>query len=536
MAYKDMREFIDTLDRNRELLKVTMPVHWMYEIGGWVRKSVDMRPKGPALLFENIKGYPKGYRLFSAGIATYSRFALALGLSPKTPPPEIINVYKERIKKPIEPVMVKKGPVKENILKGKNIDLYKFPVPWWTPRDGGRYIGTWHGIITKDADTGIRNTGLYRVMIHDKNHTGVGFLPFTQMGYHYAQRERKGKPLEMAIVIGADETIPMVAATGFPPGVDELPMAGGLRQEPVELVKCETVDLEVPANAEIVLEGLLLPKERKPEGPFSEHTGYHGGPVRMRPIFQVTAIMHRNDPIFRGCLLGKPTAEDHTLYDIIYSGAALNMFETHGPQGVVAVHCPPEGDSISSMIISMKPFYIGHSRNVGRTLLSSSVGKYMKYIVVVDDDIDPFDLGQVWWAIVTRTQGSRDIEVLRYGTTSRSDPSVPRNQPEYTDKVIIDATKKLDYPYDKVWGGHWAPTGMPLRKSIELADMKWHKLTTGDSSFDKQIEALTKEFETKIFKKWEDWREKVYAMSADEQAAEISRSYPILKDEEMGLE
>lgn len=528
MAYKDLRGFIEELDRNKELLRVTCPVNWKYEIGGWIRKSVDMRPKGPALLFENIQDYPKGFRLFSNGLASYPRFALALGLPMETPPRGIINAYKERIRKPIEPVMVKTGPVKENILKGNDIDLYKFPVPWWTPRDGGRYIGTWHGMITKDAETGIRNTGLYRVMIHDKNHTGIGFLPFTQMGHHYAQRERMGKPLEVAIAIGADEVIPMVAATGFPPGVDELGMAGAIRQEAVELVKCETVDLEVPANSEIVLEGLLLPHERRPEGPFGEHTGYHGGPVRMRPIFQVTAIMHRNDAIFRGCLLGKPTAEDHTLYDIIYSGAALNMFETHGPQGVVAVHCPPEGDSISSMVISMKPTFIGHSRNVGRTVLSSSVGKYMKYVVVVDDDIDPFDLGQVWWAIVTRTQGSRDIEVLPFGTTSRSDPSVLRDRPEYTDKVIIDATKKLDYPYDKVWGGHWAPTGMPLKKSIELADMKWHKLTTGDSSFDQQIEALTKEFETKIFKKWEDWRKTAYTMTEEEQAKEIARSYPIL--------
>lgn len=533
MAYRDLRDFIEALNKHKELLRVDIPVHWMYEIGGWIRRSMDMRPKGPALLFENIKGYPPGFRLFSGGLGSYPRLAIALGLSPETPPKEIIDTYKRRIKKPVEPQMVSTGPVKENILKGEQIDLYKFPVPWWTPRDGGRYIGTWHGIITKDAETGRRNTGLYRMMIHDRNHTGVGFLPFTHMGYHYAQRERAGKPLEMAVVIGGDETIPMVAATGFPPTVDELAVAGALREEPVELVKCETVDLEVPANTEIVLEGLLLPRERKPEGPFSEHTGYHGGPVRMRPIFQVTAILHRNDPIFRGCLLGKPTMEDHTLYDVIYSAAALDMFETHGPEGVTAVHCPPEGDSMSSMVIAMKPHYIGHSRNVGRTLVSSSVGKYMKYIVIVDDDIDPFDFGQVWWAIVTRTQGSRDIEVLRFGTTSRSDPSVPRNQPEYTDKVIIDATKKLDYPYDKNWGGHWAPTGMPIKESLRLADMKWHKLTTGDKSFDPQIAALEKTFETKIFKKWEDWRKDAYYMNPEDQAAEISRSYPILdRDEE----
>lgn len=531
MAYKDLREFIDILENEGELLRVPVTVDWMYEVGGWIRRSVDMRPKGPALLFENLKGYPPGFQLFSCAVATYPRFALALGLPKDTPPKEIINFYRDRIKKPIPPRSVSEGPLKENIILGDEIDLFKFPVPWWTPRDGGRYIGTWHGIISKDPETGGPNMGMYRMMIHDRQHTGVGFLPFTHLGYHYSKCERKNKPLEIAVVIGAEEIIPMVAGTGFPPGVDEMTMAGALRGEPVELVKCETVDLEVPANAEIVLEGIILPHERKPEGPFGEHTGYHGGPVRMRPIFKATAILHRDNPIFRGCLLGKPTAEDHTLYDIAYSASALEMFDTHGPQGVTAVHCPPEGDSISSMVIAMKPHFIGHSRNVGRTLISSSVGKYFKYVVVVDDDIDPFDLGQVWWAIVTRTQGSRDIEVLRYGTTSRSDPSVPRDQPEFTDKVIIDATKKLDYPYDKIWGGHWAPTGMPMKESIELATLKWEDLVNGTTNNKGKIDALTEKFEQEFFPKWERWRKGAYEMTPEEQAKDISRSYPILKEE-----
>jgi UbiD family decarboxylase len=531
MAFKDLRGFIETLRKDGELLNVPVSVDWKYEVGGWIRKSVDMRPKGPALLFENLKGYPAGFRLFTCGLATYPRFAMALGLPKETPPKEIINFYRQRIKKPIEPVMLSTGPVKENVLTGEQVDLLKFPVPWWTPRDGGRYMGTWHGIVSKHTGTGSRNMGMYRMMLHDKQHAGVGFLPFTHLGYHYSECEKKGKPLEIAVVIGAEEIIPMVAATGFSPGADEMSMAGALRGEPLEMVKCETVDLEVPATAEIVVEGVILPHERKPEGPFGEHTGYHGGPVRMRPIFKATAILHRNDPIFRGCLLGKPTTEDHTLYDVIYSAAALDMFDTHGPQGVTAVHCPPEGDSISSMVIAMQPHFIGHSRNVGRTLISSSVGKYMKYVVVVDDDIDPFDLGQVWWAIITRTQGSRDIEVLRYGTTSRSDPSVPRDQPEYTDKVIIDATKKLDYPYDKNWGGHWAPTGMPLKESIELASLKWEDLVRGKAENKSRIDALETRFEKEIFPKWEQWRKEAYEMSPEEQAKEISRSYPILREQ-----
>jgi 4-hydroxy-3-polyprenylbenzoate decarboxylase len=531
MAFKDLREFIDALERDGELLRVPVPVDWRYEVGGWIRKSIDMRPKGPALLFENLQGYSSEFRLFSAGLATYPRLAMALGLPKQTPPREIINFYRERIKKPVAPALVPTGPVKEHILTGDAIDLFTFPVPWWTPRDGGRYIGTWHGIISKHPDTRVVNMGMYRMMIHDRQHSGVGFLPFTHLGYHYAACEKQGTPLEIAVVIGAEEIISMVAATGFPPGVDELRMAGALRGEPIELVKCETVDLEVPATAEIVLEGIILPYERKPEGPFGEHTGYHGGPVRMRPIFKTTAILHRNQPILRGCLPGQPTAEDHTLYDIIHSAAALDMFDTHGPEGVTAVHCPPEGDSISSMVIAMQPHFIGHSRNVGRTLISSSVGKYIKYVVVVDDDIDPFDLGQVWWVIVTRTQGSRDLEVLRFSTTSRSDPSVPRDQPEYTDKVIIDATKKLDYPYDKNWGGHWAPTCLPLPESIELASLKWEDLVHGTTTNREKIDALTEKFAREISPKWERWRQEAYEMSPEEQAKEISRSYPILRQD-----
>ena len=532
MAYEDLRHFIRFLEEKGELKRVPLEVDWRYEVAGWVRRTMDLRPKGPALFFENIKGYSKDYRILSAAVGTYPRFAMALGLDPHAPPREIINVFKERIEKPIQPAMVSTGPVKENIHTGGDINLFKFPVPWWTPRDGGRYMGTWHGVVTKDPDTGQRNVGMYRVMVHDEKHTGLGFLPFTQMGYHYAERERRDQALEVALVIGADETVPMVAGTGFPPSVDEFTMAGALRQEPVELVKCETVDLEVPANAEIVVEGLLLPHERKGEGPFSEHTGYHGGGVRMRPILKVTAVCHRNQPIFRGCLLGKPTTEDHILYDIGVSSAALRMFETHGPAGVVAVHCPPEGDSISSAVIAMRPHYIGHSRNVGRTMLSSAAGKYTKYVIVVDDDIDPFDLGQVWWALITRTQGSRDIEVMRYGTTSRSDPSVPRDHGEYTDKVLIDATKKLDYPYNAVWQGHWAPTGMPPKEVLQLVELKWQSLFQGNRENEARIAELQADVRGRVAEKWEKWRRKAYTLSEEDKKREIALSYPILAEDE----
>ena len=531
MAYKDLREFIAALEKDGQLLKVTEEVNWKYELGGWARKSIDLGDAGPALLFENLKDYPQGYRVFTQGISTYRRFALAMGLSPDTPVQEIIKVYKQRLQKPIDPVLVKDGPVKENIHTGDDINLFEFPIPWWTPKDGNRFLGTWHGIVTKDLNTGIQNVGLYRVQVHDEKHTGAGFLPYQHMGHHYAQRERINKPLEVAIVIGADETVVMSAATPVKPGVDEFRVASGLRGQAIELVKCATVDLNVPANAELVVEGLLLPHERKQEGPFGEHPGYHGGSVRMRPILKVTGIMHRNNPIFVGSLLGKPVCENHIVDNIVNSAEGLRMFEEEGPEGVVAINCPPEGDSVLGTVIAIKAHYVGQSRSVGRIWISKGVGKHTKCTVIVDDDIDPFDLGQVWWAITTRTQGTRDIEVLRFGTTSRSDPSVPREHGEYTDKVIIDATKKLDYPYNPHWGGHWAPVCVPPKEAMNLADLKWRRMQ-GEKGLDQEIALATQDMEGRAAQKWAAWRDKAYQMTPEEREREIALSYPIHASEE----
>lgn len=509
MPYEDLRDYLATLAKYGELTRVAVEVDWKYEAAGWVRRSMELRPTGPALLFENIKDYP-GWRLYSGGLGTYRRIALALGLAPETPAREIIAFYKDRMKQPLKPRLVKTGPVKENIRVGKEVNLFELPVPWLNPRDGGRYLGTWHANVTKDAGNRIRNVGMYRVMVRDENHGVIGFLPFSHIGHHFSQRKEAGQPLEMAVVIGADETVPIAAATGAPPNLDEYELAGALRGEPIDLVKCETVDLEVPANAEIVIEGLVLTDEVSPEGPFGEHCGYHSGGVRKRPVFQVTAITFRNDPIFRFCVLGKPVTEDHVVMDVVNSAGALGMFEAHGPEGVIGVHCPPEGDSHTSAIIQMKPRYVGHSRNAARALLSSAVGKYLKYIVVVDEDIDPFDLGEVWWAILTRTQGSRDIEVLKFGPTSKSDPSVPRNQGEFTDKVIIDATKKLDYPYEPVWQSHWAPVCLPPQEIYELVSLKWNVLDgRTDAELNARIEALSREISEVQEPRWEKIREEV---------------------------
>jgi len=527
MAYRDIRHFMDTLEAAGELRRIPVEVDWRYEVSGWIRKTDDMRPRGPALLFEKLRGYSSEYRVASGLIGSYRRFAMALGLPPDTPAAEIVAAFRKRIKNPLPPVLASQGPCQEHVQIGDAADLLQFPVPWWSPRDGGRFIGTWHGVISKDLHTGIRNVGMHRVQVFDRNHTGIGTLAMAHISHHFRQRQRLGHPLEVAIVIGADETVPIVAGTGFPPDVDELALAGALREEPLELVKCKTVNLEVPANAEIVIEGMVSPTERHLEGPFGEWAGYHAGGVRLRPLLTVTAITHRSQPILRGCLLGKPVTEDQFLYTIGIMAEALRMFESHGPEGVLSVNCPPEGVALASAIVQVQPRYVGHSLNAGRTLISSRVGSHLKTVVLVDDDIDPFDLGQVWWAINTRVQGSRDIEVFRFSAEPRSDPSVPRQNAEFGDKIIIDATKKLDHPYNPMYGSHWAPVCVPEPEVMDLVELRWRSIVEQrppEPAKEKELrELLDGDFENY----WNTWREKTYVLSEEEIKAELGRSFPM---------
>ena len=325
MAFKDLRGFILTLESLGELSRIKEEVDWRYEIAGWTRYSYDMKPSGPALLLENIKDYEPGYRILTGGLGSYRRVAIALNLNPDTSIRKIVDVYKDRVAKPIPPVMVSDGPVKENIHLGKDVNVLEFPVPWWTPRDGGRYIGTWHCNVTKNPTTGIRNLGVYRMQVYDNKRVGIGFSPNSDMGIHYSQKERLNESLEMAVVIGADETLVLAASTGVPENVDEYGIAGALKEEPVELVKCETIDLEVPANAEIVIEGKVLPHKRKLEGPFGEYTGYHNKNATMYPVFEVTGVTHRDNAIFRGMLSGKPIVEDHIIFSILAGANLLNL-------------------------------------------------------------------------------------------------------------------------------------------------------------------------------------------------------------------
>lgn len=261
MAFKDLREFILKLEETKDIISFEEEVDWNLEAGAIMRKCNEKQ--GPAQLFKKIKGYPEGYRIMGGLLATYRRLAIAMGMNPDSPYGEILDEYIERSKHPIKPMIVSSGPCKENILMGDDVDLFKFPAPILHNWDGGRFIGTWNVGSCKDHDSDWVNWGIYRLMIHDKSSTGVFIIPTQHIGMIYAKYEARNEPMEYAAFIGTDPLINLIGACGIPYGMNEMDVIGGLRKEPLQLVKAETVDLMVPAAAEIVLEGVVLPQREE---------------------------------------------------------------------------------------------------------------------------------------------------------------------------------------------------------------------------------------------------------------------------------
>ncbi len=465
MPNEGLRGFLKILENHGELRRIGAEVDWKYEVGA-ILHEVN-RQKGPAVLFENVKGYR--IPLLAGALTTVRRIALALGLPPETPPHQIIREYKERVKKPVAPVVVPRGPCKEKIIPAKDLDLYAFPAPWWHELDGGRYIGTLHSVCCRDPEGSWQNSGTHRVMIHDPKTCGIYFAPGQHNAILYSKYEQMGKPMPVAIAIGLDPLCILTSAAGLPAYVDEWAITGALQQAPLELVKCETADLYVPANAEIVIEGEVPPALRREEGPFGEHPGYFGGAVVPRPVINVKCITHRQDPIFQGTYEGMPPNEDHMITFVNQSALAWKMFEDIGFVGVKGVNFPPGADPWLSAIISIEKRYEGQGIDASRALLASKVGSFLKHVVVVDEDIDLFDLENVLWAINTRFQASRAI-ITRFEHGSMLDPSKPVEWGGVTDRMVIDATWPMthEFPPRPEWGGLRHPPA--LKPSEDLLD------------------------------------------------------------------
>jgi 4-hydroxy-3-polyprenylbenzoate decarboxylase len=314
----NLRAFIDLLAKNGCLTRVDRLVDWRCELGEITRSSC--RP----VLFENIKDYP-GQRVFTNGLSSFSSMALAMGIPPGESRKAVMTEVRRRVGVPKQPDVAESGPVLENVVEAKDIDFLRFPVPQWSKFDAGRYIGTWHANITCDPETGSRNIGVYRMQVLTPTQTTVSTSANSHLARQFAKAEKQGRPLEMAVVIGAAETLVMAAAAAYPFGCDEYDLAGGLDGEGLKLVRCRTVKLDVPADSEIVVEGFLKPGIRVQDGPYLDYAGKPTtNPAAF--VFEATRLMHRSNPIFRGAAVGQHAAEDQQLFALL---SELNLFDFH---------------------------------------------------------------------------------------------------------------------------------------------------------------------------------------------------------------
>ncbi len=430
---KDMRNWIERLSAAGELRHIKRAVDPRTQMG-----AVLWQSKERALLLDNIAGHP-GWKALGQGVANWRHAALAFGTTLE----RLIPTYASRMRERIQPVRVGHGPVKDIVLRGEEIDLLSFPLHLNCTRDGGPYITS--GIsITCDPDSGARNMAMYRLMVHDARTTGFMAAPNHHGTQHRLRYEERGEPMPIAVIIGHHPAYYFAAATTVAYGDDEMALAGAFLGEPVPLVACETVPLEVPANAEIVIEGHVLPGERRPEGPFSEFQDYYAGEVGPQPVLRVEAITMRRDRIYKSLQNG--VRVEGNVYQEVPCSAQIYQTLT-GAGGGLDIKNVVMGGANFAVVIQMTPRFPGEAMNV----LASAIGgdpTHAKILIAVDEDIDPSDPMDVWWAVETRVNPAEDVAIIPGVYVNHLDVSgcqvdIPglATRPRVGSKMLIDATK-----------------------------------------------------------------------------------------------
>jgi 4-hydroxy-3-polyprenylbenzoate decarboxylase len=530
LAYDDLRDWIKALDRAGELKRIRTeadPILEIAEIADRVSKSRDQRGTvgGKALLFENLKGYP-GSQLLINQFGSARRMRLALEVDGLDEIVERIRGFMD-VKSPqgfldkvkmlpmlaemgkFFPKSVATGPCKE-VIKRDNFSLLDFPILQCWPKDVGRFI-TLPCVITRDPKTGKRNVGIYRMQIYDERTTGMHWQRQKVAAEHYrdairnaaaasdhvgtdafvrsagqspaaaavdimarssggamlAAGNRPSGRMEVAVAIGTDPALTFSAIVPAPPDVEEFIIAGFLRQKPVELVKCETVDLEVPANAEIILEGYVNLDELRTEGPFGDHTGFYSLEDEY-PVFHVTCLTHRKDPIYATTVVGKPPQEDASMGKAV-ERIFMPLMKLTIPE-LVDINLPIEGVFHNLMIVSIRKSYPGQARKVMNAIWSLGQAMFTKCIIVVDEDVNVQDVADVTLKVLNNIDPERDIQFTMGPVDSLDHAARLAN---YGSKMGIDATRKWS---TEGFGRPWPDEIVMDAKTRALVDGKWKAL------------------------------------------------------------
>jgi UbiD family decarboxylase len=329
-----LREFIERLNERGKLQRIQAVVDWKYELGEITRAS-----RNP-LLFENIKDYP-GHRVFTNGLVSTETVGLALGIPDIGSRQNLVRQLRQRVAAPIPPTLLRDAGDFNTVVEGKAVDLLKLPVPHWNRSDAGRYIGTWHVNVSKDPENGCRNVGVYRMQVLGSDKATLSTSSKSHLGMQFTKAEAQGKPLEVAVAIGVSEALLMAAAAGCHYGQDECDLAGALEGRSIQLIKCQHIDVEVPSDAEILIEGHLTPGVRVLDGPYFDYAGKSTTNPQAY-LFEVTRMAFRKDPVFRGAVVGHPHAEDILLFSLL---SEVGLFDFHGSRirRAIQIACLKEG-------------------------------------------------------------------------------------------------------------------------------------------------------------------------------------------------
>ncbi|AZG11006.1 UbiD family decarboxylase [Pigmentiphaga sp. H8] len=444
--HQDLRELLERVDKAGELLRVS-GADWNLEVGTLAEIiHGSQHGEAPAILFDNIPGYPAGFRLLSGASNSSARLALTLGFPVPRGPMDVVQSYRDRMQRhePIPPRVVETGPILENIDRDDDVDIFKFPVPFLHELDGGRYIGTDDLVIMRDPELDWINIGTYRSMAHSRNQVGLWTSPGKQGRQIRDKYFKQGKPCPVLISCGHDPMLFLAGGNELRFGLSEYDYSGGHRGLPFDVVLSEVHKLPMPAHSEIVLEGEMYPDDTLPEGPFGEFTGYYAGGKSNQPVVRIQRVYYRNDPILTMATPLRPPSDFSFSKCVMKAGMIWDEVERAGLSGVKGVWCHEAGAARLFNIISIKQAYAGHARQAAMLAANCQSGSYLgRFVVVVDEDVDPTNLFDVVWAMSTRCDPVEDIEFIRKAWSGPLDPRIPRGTATNS-RAVIDACRPFE--------------------------------------------------------------------------------------------
>jgi len=476
---QDLREWLSRVEAMGELVRVREPVDRDEEMSAISYLLAKQQPS-PAVLFERAAGFaesPIGAKLLWNVLGpSMKRIALTLVEPADTPTMELIRRAKDKLKQRLPPreIAQSEAPIYENSVSGEEVDLDRLPIPRHWPLDGGRYAGTGDAVITRDPDSGYLNIGTYRMMVQGKRQVGLYLSPGKDARLHITRAWQQGKSVPVAAAWGIDPLFMMVGSQTFPKNVSEYEYAGGIKGEPIPVVRGKATDLLIPANAELVIEGIIRPNSVKAEGPFGEFPGYYGRPEAGCPLVDVTAVHYRSRPILTNALMADyPSCEQSGFFSVIRSAKIWDDFDKLGIPGVQGIYShPAAAGGFGMTVISLAQRHAGHAAQALALAAQVPGGAYYtKWIIAVDDDIDPMDMDQVIWAMASRCNPIEDIDILRNTWSTWLDPTQnPPDKRPYGSKALINACK--DHRYLPVFSKRTA-----LRKEVyDKVAQRWREL------------------------------------------------------------